>query len=58
MIVYDTRRKKYIKINKNDFKNEAKYYEYIVRCKFDEEIVQPPSCNEIRNNINALFANK
>ena len=48
MIVFDTNKKKYCIINKKEFKNEAKYYEYLVKCKFNGLIVKPTTSNDIR----------
>ena len=58
MIVFDTNKQKYLIINKNDFKNESKYYEYLVKCKFNTEIVKPMAFNDIRTKINNSFGDK
>ena len=58
MIVFDTVKRKYSIISKIDFKNEAKYYEYIVQCKFGSDIVKPTTSGDIKTKINHSFGDR
>ena len=58
MIVFDINKGKYVTIDKTEFKNEAKYYEYIVRCKFNDSIVKSQSGHDIRTKISYSFGDR
>lgn len=58
MIVFDTNKKKYCIVDKKEFKNEAKYYEYLIKCKFNDMIIKPTTSNDIRTKINHSFGDK